>query len=85
MVVKVALHQGVVPTLMKILKAKTIVGISLIREKDTMVLIFQINCTIYYTVIIMAHPVVINEMGFTTMANINIGLHHGEVEGDITS
>ena len=28
---------------------------------------------------------VTNEMGFTTMANINIVLHHGEVGGDITS
>ena len=34
-------------------------------------------------IIIMAHLMVTNEMGFTTMANINIGLHHGEVGGDI--
>ena len=70
---------------MKISKAKTIVGIILVKEKDTMVLLFKINCTICHTmIIIMVHLMVTNEMGFTTMANINISLHHGEVGGDIT-
>ena len=60
------------------------VGDNLLREKDTMVLIFQINCTICHTIIIMVCPVVINEMGFSTIANINIVLLHGRVEDDIT-
>ena len=83
---KAASHPGVVPALMKILKAKTTVGIILTREKGTMVLIIQINYTINHTmIVIMVHPVVTNKMDFTIMANINIGLHHGEVKGDIMS
>ena len=61
------------------------VGDNLVREKDTIVLIFQVNCTICHTIIIMVHPVVINEMGFSTIANINIVLLYGGVEDDITS
>ena len=64
MVAQAAFHWGVAPILMKILRARTMVGDNLVREKDTMVLIFQINCTICHTIIIMVHPVVINEMGF---------------------
>ena len=77
---KAASHQGVVPTLMKILKA-----IILAREKDVMVLIIQISYTTNHTmIVIMVHLVVTNEVDFTIMANINISLHHGKVEGDIT-
>ena len=77
---------GVVPILMKISKVKIIVDILLVKERDTMVLLLKISCTIHHTmIIIMVHLMVTNEMGFTTMANINIILHHGEVGGDITS
>ena len=85
MMVQAAFHWGVVPVLMKILRARTMVGENLVREEDTMVLIFQINCTICHTIIIMVHLVVINKMGFSTIANINIVLLHGGVEDDITS
>ena len=86
MVAKAASHWGVVPALMKILKAKTIVGIILAREKDIMVLIIHINYTINHTmIVIMVHLVVTNKMDFTIMANINISLHHDEVEGNIMS
>ena len=75
---------GVVPILMKISKVKIIVDILLVKERDTMVLLLKINCTICHTmIIIMVHLMVTNKMGFTTMANINIILHHGEVGGDI--
>ena len=84
MVAQTAFHWGAVPILMKILRAKTMVGDNLVREKDTTVLIFQINCTIHHTIIIMVHLVVINKMGFSTIANINIILLHGRVEDDIT-
>ena len=61
------------------------VGDNLVREKDTTVLIFQINCTICHTIIIMVCLAVINKMGFSTIANINIVLFHGGVEDDTMS
>ena len=74
---------GIVTVLMMNSKAKRIVGIILAREKGIMVLIIRINYTINHTMIVfMVHPVVIKEMDFTTMANID--LHHGEVD-DIMS
>ena len=47
-------------------------------------ILMKISKAIKHTmIVIMVHPVVTNKMDFTLMANI--GLHHGEAEGNIMS